>query len=94
MCLCGMLAAEVETLPKAVRQGLKAFFDANESWLAGVLAAGRKAERFGFPGTPLAEARTLLMGLEGAMLLARSFGEPDRFDECAERLLARLGSGA
>jgi TetR/AcrR family transcriptional repressor of nem operon len=52
MCPCGMLAAEVETLPKPVRQGLKAFFDANESRLARVLAAGRKATRLGFPETP------------------------------------------
>src|ERR1043165_3525528 len=37
MCLCGMLAADFATLPKPVRQGVTAFFNANESWLAKVL---------------------------------------------------------
>src|SRR5271165_4875101 len=34
MCLCGMLAAEYQTLPVAMRRALKRFFDANEAWLA------------------------------------------------------------
>src|SRR5258706_14666802 len=37
MCLCGMLAAEYATLPAPMRARLKAFFDANEQWLTGVL---------------------------------------------------------
>lgn len=91
MCLCGMLAAEVETLPRPVREALKAFFDANEAWLAETLAAGRKNRTLRFDGTPLAEARALLTGLEGAMLLARSYGEPARFQDVAARLLGRVG---
>jgi hypothetical protein len=31
------------------------------------------------------------MGLEGAMLVARSYGEPRRFEEIADRLLEGLG---
>ncbi len=92
MCLCGMLAAEIGTLPKAVRDEVKSFFDANEAWLAGVLAAGRRARTLRFRGAPPAEARLLLMGLEGAMLVARSYGEPGRFEEIAGRLLERWGA--
>ena len=33
MCLCGMLAAEYVTLPKAMQQELRHFFDENERWL-------------------------------------------------------------
>jgi TetR/AcrR family transcriptional repressor of nem operon len=91
MCLCGMLAAEVETLPPPMREALKEFFDANEAWLASTLTAGRKARTLRFDGSPLAEARALLTGLEGAMLLAKSYGDPVRFDSVAGRLLARLG---
>ncbi|HEX7896922.1 MAG TPA: TetR/AcrR family transcriptional regulator [Planctomycetota bacterium] len=91
MCLCGMLAAEVETLPLRVREALKGFFDANETWLSATLAAGRKAKVLRFEGSPLAEARALLTGLEGAMLLARSYGEPRRFQAVAARLLKRVG---
>jgi TetR/AcrR family transcriptional repressor of nem operon len=91
LCLCGMLAAEVETLPRRVREELKGFFDANEAWLSATLAAGRKARALRFDGSPLAEARALLSGLEGAMLVARSYGEPSRFQAVAARLLKRVG---
>ena len=91
MCLCGMLAAEVDTLPRPIREALKRFFDANEAWLAETLAAGRKARALRFDGSPLDEARALLTGLEGAMLLARSYGEPARFEAVAASLLARVG---
>jgi TetR/AcrR family transcriptional repressor of nem operon len=91
MCLCGMLAAEVETLPRPIREALKRFFDANETWLAATLAAGRKDRTLRFDGSPLDEARALLTGLEGAMLLARSYAEPARFETVAARLLDRIG---
>src|SRR4051812_21974014 len=42
MCLCGMLAAESGTLPKAMREDMRRFFDVNEKWLATVLHQGRK----------------------------------------------------
>jgi TetR/AcrR family transcriptional repressor of nem operon len=33
MCLCGMLAAEYQTLPKPMRDAVIGFFDENETWL-------------------------------------------------------------
>ena len=91
MCLCGMMAADLAALPAVVRTELKRFFDANEEWLVRVLTAGRKAKALRLAGTPEVEARLLTMGLEGAMLVARSYGEPHRFDEIAKRLLEGLG---
>src|SRR5688500_16699035 len=37
MCLCGMLASDYATLPKAMKDEVKHFFDENEKWLAAVL---------------------------------------------------------
>jgi len=91
MCLCGMMAADIATLPKAVRAEIKQFFEENEAWLVRVLNAGRKAKTLRLAGTPEVEARLLTMGLEGAMLVARSYGEPRRFEEIATRLLQGLG---
>src|ERR1700758_5866824 len=34
ICLCGMLAADIESLPETVRHAVQAFFRANENWLA------------------------------------------------------------
>ena len=75
-----MLAAEYETLPSTMQVALRAFFDANEQWLAGVLAIGRKAAVFMFRDSPAQAARTLTAVLEGAMLLARPYQALDRFE--------------
>jgi TetR/AcrR family transcriptional regulator, transcriptional repressor for nem operon len=91
MCLCGMMAADIATLPKAVRAEIQQFFEENEAWLVRVLTAGRKAKTLRLAGSPEVEARLLTMGLEGAMLVARSYGEPRRFEEIATRLLQGLG---
>jgi len=90
MCLCGMLASDYATLPKPMKEEVKHFFDENEQWLAAVLDAGRKAGKLEFKGSALELARAMVGSLEGAMMLARSYGEVSRFDTAAERLVAAL----
>jgi len=90
MCLCGILAAEYETLPKPMHEAVVRFFDDNEVWLTGVLAEGRAEETLSFEGSPSDAAQTILSGLEGAMLVARPYGDPARFQSAADRLLASL----
>lgn len=92
MCLCGILAAEYETLPSPMRTAVLRFFDDNEGWLAGVLAQGQSEETLSFDGSPSEAAQTILSGLEGAMLLARPYGDPARFQSAATRLLASFAS--
>jgi TetR/AcrR family transcriptional repressor of nem operon len=94
MCLCGMLAAEYETLPAPMREAIVRFFDESETWLAGVLEDGRDAGSLTLPGATNAEARAIVDGLEGALLVARPLGDVDRFEATAARLLARLDPGA
>jgi TetR/AcrR family transcriptional repressor of nem operon len=88
MCLCGMLAAEYQTLPQPMRAAVIGFFDANESWLADVLAQGRGAGTLAFAGAPGEAARLIVSTLEGAMLVARPYGDIERFEAAAEHLLA------
>jgi TetR/AcrR family transcriptional repressor of nem operon len=91
MCLCGMLAAEQQTLPQGMRTSLAGFFDENEAWLAGVVERGRAQHAIRDDGTPSREvARTVLGALEGGMLVAHGTGEIDRFDSAANGLLALL----
>jgi TetR/AcrR family transcriptional regulator, transcriptional repressor for nem operon len=88
MCLCGMLAAEYETLPTPIGLAIVSFFDTNHAWLSRVLAEGRAARTLAFDGDPGDGAQAILAGLEGAMLVARPYGDPARFDTAAKRLLA------
>ena len=89
-CLCGMLAAEFPTLPPAMRDQVLGFFDVNETWLASVLAQGRDDGTFRFDGSPGELARTIIGGLEGAMLLARPYGDIARFEAAASHLVRDL----
>ena len=89
MCLCGMLASDMATLPPAVRDELRRFFDDNQAWLTRVLAEGREAGKLRFAGAAEAEARLLVSALEGAMLVARLYEDTDLFASMTRRLLAR-----
>ena len=90
MCLCGMMAAEYETLPAPMKRAIVRFFDDNETWLRGVLERGRKDGTLQFTGPPDQTARTIVSCLEGAMLVARPFGDISRFETAARQLLSGL----
>lgn len=94
MCLCGMLAAEYDTLPKPMQHAIVAFFDQNETWLTGVLDQGQEEGALRLTGSVTDEARTIVSGLEGALLIARPYGDVDRFQAAATRLLTSLNSAA
>ena len=90
MCLCGMLAAEYQTLPPPMRDAVTSFFEANERWLEKVLEEGREDGTLRFAGTPGAAAQVVIACLEGAMLVARPQGDLDRFESVSASLLAGL----
>ena len=95
MCLCGMLAAEYATLPQPIREGLTAFFDLNQAWLEQVLEEGSADGSLGLTAPSAETAQLIVSALEGAMLVARPYGELDRFDSVVTGLLASLtGRGA
>ncbi|HSP19254.1 MAG TPA: hypothetical protein VLQ79_07065, partial [Myxococcaceae bacterium] len=81
------------TLPVPMRRALRSFFDLNERWLAGVLEEGRTRGEVDLAGSAREEARLLVAGLEGALLVARSFDAVARFDEAAARLLSGVLAG-
>jgi TetR/AcrR family transcriptional regulator, transcriptional repressor for nem operon len=93
MCLCGMLAAEYQTLPQPMRDAVISFFDQNESWLEAVLGQGRDEGSLQFTGSAQDAARMIVSGLEGAMLIARPYGDIARFQAAAANLLAGLEPG-
>jgi TetR/AcrR family transcriptional repressor of nem operon len=81
MCLCGMLAAEYQTLPKPMRS-------------AGVLEQGREEGTLRFSGPASEAAQMIVGGLEGAMLVTRPYGDPARFRAAADHLLASFATDA
>jgi TetR/AcrR family transcriptional regulator, transcriptional repressor for nem operon len=90
MCLCGMLAAEYQTLPESLRGAILVFFNENEAWLAGVLEGGRADGSLHFEGSAGDTARMVMDGLEGAMLVARPYDDLGRFKKSTSAMLATL----
>ncbi len=90
MCMCGILAAEYQTLPKPMRTEVIRFFDDNQRWLAEVLTQGRADQSVAFSGSPDDVAQGILSTLEGAMLVARPYGDLARFNATARQLLGGL----
>ena len=90
MCLCGMLAAEYQTLPKPMQAAVVRFFDENEAWLKCVLERGQAEGTLQFMGSVSDVARLIVSSLEGAMLMARPYGDIQRFQAAASQLLASL----
>lgn len=76
LCLAGMLAAEVNSLPERVRGALQGFFRAHEAWLARVLAEGAAQGTMKFSGTPEAAGRAVFATVQGCILVARLFQQP------------------
>jgi TetR/AcrR family transcriptional regulator, transcriptional repressor for nem operon len=90
MCLCGMLAAEYEIIPSPIRGAVVGFLDDNETWLSQVLEHGRGDGSLSFVGSTAVLARSIVGGLEGAMLVARPYRAVERFETAAAQLLASL----
>jgi TetR/AcrR family transcriptional repressor of nem operon len=93
MCLCGMLAAEYQTLPPPMREAVVRFMRLNERWLKTVLEKGRAEGTLSLTGSPSEAARMILGTLEGAMLVSRPLGESAWFRAATRQMLASVISG-
>lgn len=90
ICLCGMLATELTTLPAPLQEDVRQFFDDNETWLARVLGEGRKSKVLEFEGSSAAAARCIYGALHGAMLSAHTFSDPARLSTAGRWILDAL----
>ncbi len=87
MCLCGMLAAEYDTLPVPMRDAVVDFFDQNQAWLATLLDSGRAAHDLRFNGASAEAAHEIIAALEGAMLVSRPYHNTAVLDSVANRVV-------
>ena len=92
MCLCGMLAADYDTLSDPMRAAVVEFFDRNEAWLVAVLEQGEREGSLRLGGSAPEAAQALVSGLEGALLIARPYGDVKRFESAARRLVEALAA--
>ena len=88
ICLCGMLAADIASLPTPVRVAVQAFFEANERWLAQLLVRGTVDGTVTSPGKSEASAKTLYAAYQGSLLASRLFQTKSRLSDVEATWLA------
>ena len=86
MCLCGMLGAEIGSLPKSVAKETKNFFEKNIEWLTSVF----KLDKANSSIQANTKAKILLSTLEGAMILSRTNENNKLFDDITKKLADTL----
>lgn len=81
MCLCGIMAAEHDDLPPAVRSEIDRFTEVNVQFLAKLFSAGKS----GAPTQAVQRRALAIFGaIEGAQLVARGRGDVGVFDEIVD----------
>jgi len=90
MCLGGMLASDVLTLPEAIQEVVRIFFDKVEKWLEQLLIHGIHKGEFKPIQDTKQEAAMILSFLEGALLLARLYQDEKRLAHTKRNVLDRL----
>jgi TetR/AcrR family transcriptional repressor of nem operon len=71
LCICAMLGAEFDTLPKVVVTEVERFFKVNLDWLTPVFESGQRAALITSKQPAEALAETFLYVLEGSMVVCR-----------------------
>ncbi|MGI9426664.1 MAG: TetR/AcrR family transcriptional regulator [Hyphomicrobiaceae bacterium] len=79
LCLFGVLAAEVETLPLVMQKGISRHFEQHRNWTTSVLRAGKADGSLHFRGSPEAHARTITASFLGALIVTKIQGSMGDF---------------
>jgi len=90
ICLCGMMASDIQALPDALRAPLHQFFEEQAAWLCQVLDDGRKNGEFVFRGPALRRAQSVLATLQGGLIIAHASQNPGQFDSLLDDLVASV----
>ena len=90
LCLCGMLSTDILTLPAEIRDEVRAFLEATETWIQETIKGGCEAGSLASE-TPEDAARALLASLIGTQLVARAGQwESGQFARSMEGQLSKL----
>jgi TetR/AcrR family transcriptional repressor of nem operon len=89
LCLCGMLASDIQTLPRSLQKEIQGFFTDNVKWIAKILTTSKQFK--------LASAKRLdeiawfiISSLQGFILTARMLNQPKIFIASSQELIAQM----
>ncbi|NOX28150.1 MAG: TetR/AcrR family transcriptional regulator, partial [Gammaproteobacteria bacterium] len=85
MCLCGMLGAELASLPDSVCDEVKRFNNDNVEWLKVVYQRLNPKDKKKAVKT---KALHLLASMQGAIIVARTMNQPKLFERISQEFLS------
>lgn len=88
LCLCGMLASEINSAEPKLQSAIKAFFDQQQDVLTTIIARGQSEGEFRSNLDAADFAKTYLAALEGAMMLARVNQKPSDILITSDQMIA------
>ena len=89
-CLAAVLAAELPGLPEEVALSVRGHFTDLGKWLERLFELGVEQGAVHLEASPDVEAQAFMATVYGAMLAARAFDDPERFDVIVETLFRRI----
>jgi TetR/AcrR family transcriptional repressor of nem operon len=90
ICLCGMMASDIQALPDTLRVPLRSFFEEQTAWLAKVLDVGRRNGELAFLGSASRRAQLLLAALQGGLIIGHASNDVSFFDTLLDDLWAGI----
>ena len=87
LCLGGMLAADVASLPDEVRAEVAKFFYAQNEWVENVVHEGQAAGEIRADLNAAKFAKMFVSSLEGAMMISRGIDQPQDLEDALEVLI-------
>jgi TetR/AcrR family transcriptional repressor of nem operon len=87
VCLGGMLAADVASLPDQVRTEVAQFFADQNDWVETVVRDGQASGQFRTDVDAAMFAKMFVSSLEGAMMISRGLEQPQDLEDALEMLV-------
>ncbi|MEO9684553.1 MAG: TetR/AcrR family transcriptional regulator [Tateyamaria sp.] len=87
LCLGGMLAADVASLPDQVRTEVAVFFTAQNEWVESAVRDGQTTGEFRTDLDAAKFAKMFVSSLEGAMMISRGIEQPQDLEDALEMLI-------
>lgn len=93
-CLAGVLAVELPGLPPEVGAAVQRHFDDLGLWLERLMTLGIEQGSIHLELEPRTSSQFFQTAIYGAMVMARAYGDPDKFTFVVDAFLARMRTNA
>jgi len=90
ICLCAVLASELETLEQGMKKKVRDFFNETEQWLETCLINGKKSGAFSFSKPAKTVAGVMMATAQGMLICSKAYDGMGNFSEGRDWLFSTI----